>query len=435
MTNQQRDRISIVVPTYNRAAWLAEALESLIRQETHDRFSFEIVVVDNGSTDQTASVVQQVARESQRPIHYFYEPRPGDAVARNAGVRVATGQWIAFFDDDQIADPQWLYELYDVACKRGAHVVGGPVHLLLTEEQYRWCGPLLRRLFRETRLYKRVQPYGPKHLPGTGNALVKRQVFDAVGMFREDFREGGSDIEFFDRARRQGYSVWYTPAAIIRHRVPPERFSPEYLRWEALSGGACQARQRDWPRFTKWGVLCLALARLAKASAYHLPAALLNRCLGRPGYALGHWTVIWRAEGYLYQTCVLFLPRLFSQQALLNWLDFRRGRDFAVNVSSASQVPKVLDTRTNNQSTAAHGHRIAAHCQSTPADNQSTYSDNQSAPVDNQASLAPQKPVILSAAPVHGDTLGTDDTPFGATPSSSCPLSSHSPCSPTSRGS
>lgn len=325
----KRPLISVIVPTFNRASWLAEALKSLILQETYDLFDFEIVVVDNNSTDHTREVVHQFALSSAKPVRYVFQPRPGDAPARNAGIQAAAGEWLAFFDDDQLADAGWLRELYLAAVNHHALIVGGPVYLLLSSQQYRWCGPRLRRVLRESRPYDGDQPYKAEHLPGTGNALVARSVFDAIGTFDESMVDGGSDQDFFRRALRHGYTIWYAARAVIYHRVPEERLTREYLRWESISGGACQASQKDLPARGVAGVWALALLRCAKAVFFHLPAALFFAVRGQKGYSLGHWTVFWRAEGYLRQALALLFPRLCAQKNFFAWLAFRNGRTIA----------------------------------------------------------------------------------------------------------
>ena len=107
VTKQRQVDISVIVPTYNRADWIGDALQSLIDQKTDDRFSFDIHVVDNASSDATAAVIAQVAAVSPIPVVYHRQELPGDAPTRNLGVARSTGPWLAFFDDDQLAEPMW----------------------------------------------------------------------------------------------------------------------------------------------------------------------------------------------------------------------------------------------------------------------------------------------------------------------------------------
>src|SRR5688572_12404265 len=123
--------ISIVVCTHNRAAMLREALASLYHLETGGRFTYEIVVIDNASTDATPQAIAAAAGESPAPLRGIHESQKGIVAARNRGIQEARGRWIAFFDDDQLADGRWLAELYRGAGQFDCRVVGGAVHLSL----------------------------------------------------------------------------------------------------------------------------------------------------------------------------------------------------------------------------------------------------------------------------------------------------------------
>ena len=320
-----RPLISVIVPTFNRAPWLADALASLVGQETADRFDFEIIVVDNASIDNTREVVERMAVNSRPAILYLLQPKPGDAPTRNRGREAAAGVWLAFFDDDQLAEPNWLLELFDAAVTTEVMIVGGPVHLDLKPQQLQCLGPLCRQLLRETKLYSRIRPYAKRHLPGTGNALVARSVFETIGAFDESLPSGGSDLDFFTRAREQGYALVYSPRAVIRHRVAADRLSAEYFRWDALSGGAEHAVYFDYQKRGTAALLALCLARIALALLVHLPLLFVAWLRCDPGGVLGRRARLWRIEGYLRKTLALLAPRLFPQQRFFESLKFRRG--------------------------------------------------------------------------------------------------------------
>ncbi len=95
--------ISVNLCTLNRAKLLQGVLESLTDQETFEKFSYEVIVVDNGSIDETECVVRGAASASRVPVRYFREEARGIPQARNRGIKESRGEWIAFFDDDQLA--------------------------------------------------------------------------------------------------------------------------------------------------------------------------------------------------------------------------------------------------------------------------------------------------------------------------------------------
>jgi GT2 family glycosyltransferase/peptidoglycan/xylan/chitin deacetylase (PgdA/CDA1 family) len=339
--------ISIIVPTFNRADWLREAVESLENQVTDGRFTYEIVVIDNASTDATRDTAIELAESSRVPVKYFYQPISGDAPTRNMGIRNSEGQWLAFFDDDQFADPEWLRELHNAACTTEAAVIGGPVHLDLPPQQLEYLGPLCRKALREIAFYPALHPYLKKHLPGTGNALVKRAVFDDLGMFDESMTSGGSDHDFFLRAREARYVLWYTPSAIIRHRIPASRLTEAYFRWDALTGGAGCAAHFDYKMRGRSWMLTMCAVRLGHAVLLTLPALLLGWFRGDEGEVLGRRTVLWRAEGYARKTLAVIAPRLFAQQRFFASLEFRNGRTIGQELAeSESDEPTLQETTT-----------------------------------------------------------------------------------------
>jgi len=318
--------LSVIVPTFNRADWLANALHSLTRQQTGGKFEFEIVVCDNASTDNTASVVASVAESSMVPIRYCFQSKVGDAPTRNRALQEASGQWLAFFDDDQLAPENWLSELVAAAEKTGGPIVGGAVQLDLSAQQRaEFCSSVCAAL-RETDLYPQLQPYLRQALPGTGNALVSRAVFDAIGNFDESFISGGSDYEFFGRARAAGFAMWYTPDAVIRHRVDPSRLSVEHLRLDALSGGAEHAEHIDLKRLGLRRVFGSGLARAVQAVVIHTPLMLEAWLRHDRGRVLGRGIRLWRTEGYLRKCIALVAPTLLPQQRFFDSLSFRHGR-------------------------------------------------------------------------------------------------------------
>jgi len=314
--------ISIVVPTYNRADMLEEALQTLVRQQTSDQLPYEVVVVDNASTDSTRQVVERIAKASEVPVNYVYEKTPGDAPARNRGIAEARGDWLAFFDDDQFAEPDWIAKLHEAALQTGASIVGGPVHLDLTAEELDALSMPCRHALRETRLYNKIHPYVKQQLPGGGNVMVARAVFDAVGPFDTTMLNGGSDSDFFRRAQAAGHVMIYTPDAVIRHRVPEQRLSPERLKWEAFEGHESIAKIDHESKRTPV-LLLICAVRLGRALAVHAPLWLWARVRGDQRGMQGNRIRLWRAEAYLRQALSLIAPRLVRQKAILAHLTFR----------------------------------------------------------------------------------------------------------------
>lgn len=221
--------ITVVLCTYNRAAMLREALQSLAELQLPDSLAAEVLVVDNASTDETPQVVREVASRSAIPVRSVREPRQGVVHARIRGVSAARGEWIAFFDDDQLADPHWLAELHRLAVRKGALCVGGAVWLKLPQGVRRNLSPVCRMLLGETVDRHRERKYDHRFTPGTGNLMLHRSLFEKVGTFDAAFHERGEDTDLFLRILAAGFDAWYTPAAIVRHVIPYRRLEDDFL--------------------------------------------------------------------------------------------------------------------------------------------------------------------------------------------------------------
>jgi glycosyltransferase involved in cell wall biosynthesis len=320
--NTSMPTVTVVLPTFNRAAMLRGALQSLLHQRTDGLFSYEVVVVDNDSTDETKAVVQEIAAISATPVRYLFDPIHGVASARNKAIRETQGDWLAFFDDDETALDNWLIELYQVAVEKAAACVGGAVYLDVSEEELARLGPLGREALREAKFDGQVRKYCRKENPGSGNMLVSRRVFETIGLFDCDLLRGGSDYDFAIRMRRAGVSMWFTPHAIIMHKFSAGRVTEKSFRCDGLRSGASLAFFDHRYKGTA-AMICLGLARLAQAALVHVPALAIAWVRGDSGGVLGRRCRLWRCQGYYIQELCLLAPRWFGEEKLLKALEFR----------------------------------------------------------------------------------------------------------------
>ncbi len=316
--------ITVVVCTYNRADLLRSAVDSLLQLETDGRFTYEILVVDNASTDGTPGVITEAARGAPVPVRGVREPVQGVAAARNRGVRESAGRWVAFFDDDQTADPRWLAELMAFATEKDTPCVGGANRLLLPADAPHGLAPVCRWMLGETIGGGEPCPAVGRLAPGAGNLLIRRDLFDRVGLFDAARKTAGEDGELFRRVEAAGMVAWYTPRAVMYHAVPGYRARPGYLRWKSLGCGRLRAEQDRQQGAAR--VAAMAIARLTHAALVAAPRAAWSLAVGRPGAALGDACLAWRAWGYARTALTLLAPRAFPQRAFLERLEHRSER-------------------------------------------------------------------------------------------------------------
>ncbi len=277
--------VSVVVCTQNRVDSLRVALESLLKLRTTQEFEFEILVIDNASTDETPAVVQEFSdRDGAATVRYVFEPNPGVAYARNRGVREAVGPWIAFFDDDQEADPRWLEMLVHIANSKRSICVGGQVQLRLPPGFERNLGPVCRDLLSETVGQPEVRQYTRRFKPGAGNLLLHRLAIDHVDGFSLDYNDRGEDTILFLKIFQAGYEAWYTPEAIVYHCIPADRLTDDaFLELAKIVGSRLPAFEKD-----KWRWLFPAawMARIVLTTVVTVPKWIWARCVGDPDQRL-----------------------------------------------------------------------------------------------------------------------------------------------------
>ena len=286
-----RPLVSVLVCTFNREQLLGGALHSLLAQTGIAHDAYEIVVVDDLSTDGTQQVVRAVQQASPVRLISAVGAHTGLGAARNLAASLAGGTWLAFFDDDQIAAPRWLASLLARVSAAHADGAGGRIDLRPLKPFPPDLPPTVRRLLGEKHAAKvrRLQwqrDTGPAlTIPGTGNALVRSDLFARLGGFRPDMNHG-EDTEFFRRARQAGARFVYADDAPIEHLVPPARLRRAYLLSVARKG-ASVAAALDLAEFGPAAVAAECVLRLGHAIMIKLPALLHGIVRRRHGAILG----------------------------------------------------------------------------------------------------------------------------------------------------
>jgi GT2 family glycosyltransferase len=193
--------VSVVIPVRNGGSFIGKQLEALLAQDS--RATFEVIVADNGSTDQTAQIVRGFAKRDPRVRVVDASRRVGVNQARNAGARAARGRAVLLTDADDVVRPGWI-DAYWQAFRNGAHTVGGSLNRVLAD------GTVLAR---ESKLYKSMMCESA-YANGT-NCGFTREAFDAVGGFDEGLAGGADEIDFFARTSRVGYEMTLVPDAVV----------------------------------------------------------------------------------------------------------------------------------------------------------------------------------------------------------------------------
>ena len=236
---------TVIICTHNRADRLAFVLADLAMMEVSAGTSWEIVVVDNCSSDHTKAVIDSARAASVVPMLYHYEERKGKSHALNSALELAQGKYLFFTDDDVRIDPGWLQAGLDVFSRYGCVGIGGrtvpvwecPVpNWYAVEGPYRLMGAIVRFELGDEVREVDAHPLG-------ANMAFHRSAFERYGPFRTDFGPygrtpvAGEDTEFCERLMRSGERLLYVPTAVVKHPVDSQRVSKSYFRsWYFLAG-------------------------------------------------------------------------------------------------------------------------------------------------------------------------------------------------------
>jgi O-antigen biosynthesis protein len=224
-------KISVIVCTFNGSGTLSQCLESLLRL---DYVNYEVIVVNDGSTDTTAKIAQSYG------FRVITTANRGLSSARNTGLKAATGEIVAYIDDDAYADPHWLRYLAGTFMNTRhvgvggpniappgdgtiaecvAHSPGNPVHILLSDSE-------------------------AEHIPGC-NMAFRKAALEAIGGFDPQFRLAGDDVDVCWRLQQKGWTLGYSPGAMVwHHRRNSIR---AYWRQQHNYGKAESFLEKKWP--------------------------------------------------------------------------------------------------------------------------------------------------------------------------------------------
>lgn len=239
--------ISVLLATHNRAAFLKPCLASLCAQSL-DPSRYEICVIDNGSTDSTPAVVDEMAaRFPKHKVFRVWEPKLGLSRARNCGMENTKGAYLANIDDDGTVNPDWL-ELFlrnfaevdpDVA------LVGGDIEPVWEAPKPEWMTHVMELyLSAATRLGSEPRFLNEDEPASEGNSCYRRTVLEKAGGFPEELGRAGSCLLSGEhivetRVRQNGGRVFYDPRIILKHFIHADRLNPMWFRhrlfWQGIS--------------------------------------------------------------------------------------------------------------------------------------------------------------------------------------------------------
>jgi glucosyl-dolichyl phosphate glucuronosyltransferase len=239
-------RFTVLIATYNRASHLRDTLRDLSRLTSPD--PWEVLVVDNNSSDATCGVVTDEALRFPVDLRYLFEPVQGKPAALNSGIKASRGEIICFIDDDMRAEPDWLVRTGEAFDRFRCDYAAGKVLPIWMGEAPPW---LSKRPSRQWGVIG-VADYGPAPVPFGryglpppmgGNMACRRDAFDRAGWWDNRFGRIGTSLrgqeqrEWYLRACAAGLRGYYSPDMVTYHLIPADRLTKSYFRrWFYWSG-------------------------------------------------------------------------------------------------------------------------------------------------------------------------------------------------------
>lgn len=263
--------LSVILCTYNRERYIYNVLQSIAAGGFGD---YEIVLVNNNSTDDTESECQRFAKDHPEvAMRYCVEKQQGLSYARNRGIMESQGEVLVYVDDDAVVNREYLQTYADFFNRnKEAVAAGGPITPRYDGcEEPSWMSHYTRQLVTgELNLGTREREFPKGAFPGGGNAAYRKSVFNEVGLFNVELgRKGNSLIgaeekDLFDKMTSRGMKFYYLPNAILYHLIPPKKLTQDYFdrltygigvseRYRTLQIGKKKYLNRLLKEAVKWG--------------------------------------------------------------------------------------------------------------------------------------------------------------------------------------
>lgn len=294
---------SLVICTRDRLVDLEPTLRCVLETLMEARLSWEVLVVDNGSTDATAEVAERMLAGRGRVVH---ESQQGLARARNTGIEAARGDVLVFIDDDISLSPSWVHAMEEGFGRAEVHALGGPVETIFPEGADRdyvaavmGDGGTGTGNFMPTSPACEITGKGRVGFPRGGNMAMRREAVERAGGFNPVLGWGkrqipGEETDLFTRMLAQGSRIWFDPRAQVLHRIQLEKLNWEYLgRWHRGYGRASVIMKG------RLGLLMKVLKILDQVLTWMRYASLT--LLPRARRSAKPWRKRWQAEGRLAQ--------------------------------------------------------------------------------------------------------------------------------------
>ncbi len=226
---------TVALCTHNHADRLARTLRDL-RALRAPKAGWELLFVDNGCTDGTASLLEAQDWPAGWRVRVVHEAKLGLSNARNCAIREAAGEYLLFIDDDETPDPDWLCAYERLIEAQAPDAFGGRIEVLFEGARPAWLADELLGFLGQLKRLEQAAPLtDPKTSFHGGNFGFRRSVCVKIGEFdsmlgrKGTDNTGGEEVDFYRRLLSAGFRVWWTPHAVIHHRIEADKLNRRYF--------------------------------------------------------------------------------------------------------------------------------------------------------------------------------------------------------------
>lgn len=294
----ENPKISVAVCTYNRSDVLPKCLESLADQTAGSEF-FEVLIVDNNSNDETKKIADDFCKKHNN-FRYIFEEKQGLSHARNRAIDEAKGTYLAYIDDDAIADKEWIEKIESVIQNNKDIVAfGGPIYPWYNKEKPKWFKDEFVTYSYWEQHFQLTEKNCPFGLSGS-NMIFKKEILNKYNGFSAEYGMTGDKIAFgeesllFNKMLKNSENIQYFPDIKVLHLVSEKNYSLKDAFKRSIQNGKAIAHIRGSKLLSidfikKFSIFCLSLFELM---VFTLPGifskALLYKKLKKFGYFAGY---------------------------------------------------------------------------------------------------------------------------------------------------
>lgn len=250
--------VSVIVCTYNREKYLPHCLEHLSRQ-TALKDAYEILIIDNKSSDSTAHIAADFVKKNEENASYFLEENQGHTYARNRGISEASGEIITFIDDDAFVDTVFIENIQKYFdANPEVQALGGKIKPVYEAKEPKWMSKYLLTLVSAIDLGSKVKPFSGNKFPIGANMSFREQVFTKYGLFntelgrRAEGLEGGDEKEMFLRMKKNNEVIHYVPSVKVEHIIPEKRTKVGYIKGLGIGVGSSERKRLKGAGLNQW---------------------------------------------------------------------------------------------------------------------------------------------------------------------------------------